>query len=410
MQWAKEYLPGLLALCGVAAFGVYLFIRALKKSDDPMRLIVRWVITLILLPGLVISMGAGPFAPIFLAAIAIIIAIVWTPSWATTMLKPLTNAFDGGSEMDNKPLYSIAEAKRKLGRYPEAIAAIQDELSRHPDDFQGQMMIADIQAANLKDMAAATQTVIGILAQAGHSPSNVTYALNRLADWQAATGDFESARQSLEEIGQRFPDTEAAYHASQRLAHLNPALHEAKKQSRRIIVAQAEGGLLARRASAQPATPETEDWDTKVRELVAQLESFPADNEAREQLAVIYARQYHQLGLALDQLEQLITQPGAPAKRVVRWLNLMADLQITEGENLEAARQALQRIIDLNPQGPEAEVARQRMIYLALDLKGQQAGTSVKMVESEKTPSIPKNLPRLDRRMLPDFLQNKPKE
>jgi hypothetical protein len=168
--------------------------------------------------------------------------------------------------------------------------------------------------------------------------------------------------------------------------------------------------MLARRASAPPATPEMEDWENKVRQLVAQLESYPADNEAREQLAVIYARQYHQLGLALDQLEQLIGQPGAPTKRIVRWLNLMADLQITEGENLEAARQALQRIVDLNTQGPEAEVARQRMIYLALDLKGQQAGTSVKMAEAEKKPAVPKNLPRLDRRMLPDFLNDKPKE
>jgi tetratricopeptide (TPR) repeat protein len=403
-----EYLLGLAVTVGVLAFAVWLLVRAFKKSDDPMRLLSRWIITIIVLPGIVLAMSTGFLAPIFCAAIAIVIAIVWTPSWVTILLKPLTNALDGGSETDPKPLYSIAESKRKLGKYFEAIAAIQEELIRFPRDFQGQMLIAEIQAVNMRDLPAAQQTIEAFLVQEGHTAANLTFALNRLADWQAAGGDVAAAHRCLEEICARYPDTEYAYHASQRLAHLNPGLQEEKKQSRRIVVPQREEGLIARRANQEAAAP-VEDWEGKVRELIAQLEAYPADNDAREHLALIYARQYQQLEVALDQFEQMITQPGVPARRVVRWLNLMADLQVTEGENLAAARLALQRIVDLNPEAPDAEKARQRMLYLNLDLKGQQAGTSVKMEPSEKKPEIPKTLPRLAPRLLPDFLKGKPK-
>ena len=407
MARAFDFILGLAALLGLIAFGIWLFIRALKKSDDPLRLTSRWVITLVLLPGVVASMAAGPVAPIFLAAIGIVIGLVWAPSWAVALCSPLTNAIDGGIETDEKPLYSIAEAKRKLGKYQEAIAVIQDELARFPHDFPGHMLLAEIQAVNLHDLPAASQTIEGLIAQPGHPPVNIAFALGRLADWQAAAGEDDAARRSLDAICQAFPDTEHAYHASQRLAHLNPALREERKQARPMVVHHTEGSLGLNR-EFRTAQPPPEDWDAKVQKLVAQLEAYPADNEAREDLALIYARHYQQLDVALDQFEQLMAQPGVPRKRVVHWLNLIADLQITEAENITAARQTLQRIIDLSPEAPEAEKARQRMLFLNLDAKGQRPGTSVAMGSYETKPTPPKSIPRLDPRLLPDFLRDKP--
>ena len=407
MARAFDFILGLAALLGIIAFGVWLFIRALRKSDDPLRLTSRWAITVVLLPGLVIAMTAGPYAPIFLAAIGIVIGIVWAPSWAVTLCSPLTNALDGGIETDEKPLYSIAEAKRKLGKYPEAIAAIQEELERFPRDFPGQMLLAEIQAVNLHDLPAASQTIEALIAQPGHPPINITFALSRLADWHAAAGEDEAARRSLDAICQLFPDTEHAYHASQRLAHLNPARREEQKQTRRMVVKPSEGSLGLSR-EFRNVQPPPEDWDAKVQKLVDQLEAYPADNEAREDLALIYARHYQQLDVALDQFEQLISQPGVPQKRVVHWLNLIVDLQITEAEDITAARQTLQRIIDLNPTAPEAEKARQRMLFLNLDAKGQRPGTSVAMATYEKKSTPPKSIPRLDPRFLPDFIKEKP--
>src|SRR5687768_17816886 len=48
------------------------------------------------------------------------------------------------------------------------------------------------------------------------------YTLNTLADWQLKYGqDIEAARQSLERIVARYPGTEEAQVAAQRIAHLD---------------------------------------------------------------------------------------------------------------------------------------------------------------------------------------------
>ncbi len=91
------------------------------------------------------------------------------------------------------------------------------------------------------------------------------------------------------------------------------------------------------------------DQEKVAAEYVAHLEQHPNDSHAREKLAVLYGTHYHRLDLAVDQLEQLITQPNHVAKQVAHWLNLMADLQVQEGADEDAVRATLQRIIDLFP-------------------------------------------------------------
>ena len=45
-------------------------------------------------------------------------AITWRHSLIEIILRPFTSLYDGGSvEPDLKPLYSIAEARRKQGKY-----------------------------------------------------------------------------------------------------------------------------------------------------------------------------------------------------------------------------------------------------------------------------------------------------
>jgi len=62
--------------------------------------------------------------------------------------------YDGGDvAADAQPLYSIAEAKCKQGKYKEALYEIQSQLARFPHDMTGQMMMAEIQAAHLADLA-----------------------------------------------------------------------------------------------------------------------------------------------------------------------------------------------------------------------------------------------------------------
>jgi hypothetical protein len=63
----------------------------------------------------------------------------------------------------------------------------------------------------------------------------------------------------------------------------------------------------------------------------------------------------------------------------VRWLNLLADLQVRSGVDYDTVRATLQRIVDLNPNLAAAENARKRIELLKLEMKGKQASASVKL-------------------------------
>ena len=98
--------------------------------------------------------------------------------------------------------------------------------------------------------------------------------------------------------------------------------------------------------------------------------------------------------LAADQVEQLLSQPNVPAKHVVHWLNLLADLQIKHAGNVAEARQALQRIVDLFPQSAAAENARNRVAHLQLELRARKESQVVKLGSYEQNIGL-KGWPRL---------------
>jgi hypothetical protein len=125
--------------------------------------------------------------------------------------------------------------------------------------------------------------------------------------------------------------------------------------------------------------PAGSDFTKDAGALVKHLQEHPFDGEAREKLAVIYADHYQRMDLAADQFEQLITCPNQPQKRVVGWINRLADLQVRHGENYETVRATLQRVLDLYPGGAAAEVAANRITLLKLELKGKEKVADVKM-------------------------------
>ena len=109
------------------------------------------------------------------------------------------------------------------------------------------------------------------------------------------------------------------------------------------------------------------------------MEEHPLDTEAREKLALIYADHYGRLDLASDQLEQMISQPNQPARLVVHWLNLLADLQIRSGSDYETVKATVQRIIDRDPELAAAGIARNRLALLKLEMKARKKSEDVKM-------------------------------
>jgi hypothetical protein len=175
------------------------------------------------------------------------------------------------------------------------------------------------------------------------------------------------------------PDTEFALAASQRIGHLtDPDALLGVHSDRRYVVKEGVRnlGLLQETKQFQPKEIEP---GKQAAEYVQHLEQHPLDTEVRERLAMIYVNHYHRLDLASDQLEQMIQLENQPQKQVVRWLNLLADLQVREGTDYESVKRTLQRIVDLNPNLAAAETARKRIALLKLELKGKSENASVKM-------------------------------
>jgi tetratricopeptide (TPR) repeat protein len=301
------------------------------------------------------------------ALCALLLAVIWGSALGGLPARMLGSLYDGGSqEVRRQPLYSIAEARCKRGLYHEAVAEIHRQLAEFPGDLTGTLMLAEIQAAHLRDLAGAVSTLEALVEDPAQPPGHVAVALNRLADLYLRHGrDPDSARAALERIGQRFPGSEPAHLAAQRLAHLTSSEMLAEQQApHRVRLDQYEQHLGLLEGPPGVHSP-IEDPAAQAAAYVQHLGQYPADNESRERLAVLYARHYGRLDLAADQLEQLMAQPRASARDVVRWLNLLADLQERLGHDRAAARRTLERVGQRFPNSAAAAAARWRLARMA---------------------------------------------
>jgi len=377
-----------LALLGTGA--VWQMIRSLKRSDDPPKLLFKYVLTFVVVGLFCYAVlfrtwwhtQAGAFiVPVICVVVGIAMSIVWAPNLGALLAKPITSLFDGGdTEPDPQPLYSMAQAKRKAGKFREALYEIQRQLERFPNDATGQMMLAEILAENMNDLAGAQNTVERFLRQPGHPAPQVAYALNTLADWQLKYGqDIEAARRSLERILALFPDTQEALLASQRIAHLGStdSLLAAREPAKVQLKPGAQNiGLMKDSSVLRPAE---DDPAAKAAAYVKHLGEYPNDSEIREKLALIYAEHYQRLDLATGELNQLIKQPNQPAKQVARWLHLLCDLQVKHAGDEALARETLQRIIDKFPNLAAAEQARLRLDHLRLEIHGRKENEAIQL-------------------------------
>ena len=385
---------------GLVAFLVFLagwfVVRTIQRAEDPTRMLVKWLVTLPVLLLLIFAAPAiGPLGPFLIVACAVVFSLVWTPHIGAWVAKPLTSMFDDGDrQIEAKPFYSAALAHRKRGRYAEAIAGIRRELARFPNDFDGQMLLAEIQAEHMNDMPGAELTIQRLVAQPGHAPRSRAYALNSLADWHLKYDqDRVAAGRDLEQIITLLPDSEMSAAASQRLAHLAETEQLLSPHDRRKIVVTPgveDIGLLS--GAQQPKAPEM-DQGKQAEDYVRHLETHPLDTEAREKLAVIYADHFQRLDLATEQLEQLIAAPNQPARHVAHWLNVLADLQLKHGAKYETLHATLQRVMDLFPDTAAASLAASRIAHLRLDLKGKEKSQAVKLGSYEDDVGLKRGSP-----------------
>ena len=384
-------------LAGAAGlYGVFSY-YALKHTDERRKMVFcliytavvvvaeTWLVHHLLAAGLTFIRSFA--IPLSIAIAGVMLSTVWTPQLSEWLISPLTNMFDGGREqLEPKPLYSAAQARRKRGQPAEAIAEVRRQLAQFPDDFEGLMLLAGILAEDMKDVPGAEIALNNFCHRENAPPRQVFAAFIQLADWQLKLlADVDGARATLQKIIDRFPGTELALQAQQRVAHLTATAQMFLAQHDRQAIYVPAGvhnvGLLDSTEFLKAKDPEPGHLAAA---YVKQLELHPHDTEAREKLAMLYATHFQRLDLATMELEQLIREPNQPARQVAEWLNQLASYQVNLGATVATVCGTLQRIVDDFPNTPAAERAQRRLGRINSEIKGRAAGTSVKLGDYEQ--------------------------
>jgi hypothetical protein len=386
---------GLVVAIGLVGWGFFMMI---KKSYDPGAMLLKCAFTVPFVAFCIwLGLKMGPYGPFLIVFMGVVLSFMWTPHIAEFISSPFTNIFDGGNvPVENKPYYSIATAKRKRGFYLESIVEIRKQLAKFPDDFEGAMLLAGIQAENLNDLQSADNTLNQFCARPKAPDRQVAAAWTTMADWHMKIGvDVDSARASLQKIVERFPETELALRAEQRMAHLGGVEKILMAQHDRQRVVLPEGvqniGLLD---STEFLKPKEIEPGKLAAAHVKHLEAHPHDSEVREKLALIYARDFQRLDLATMELAQLINESRHSPKQIAGWLNLLANFQIELGADVTTVRGTLEQIVERFTDLPLADFTRRRLARINSEFKGREKTPGVQLGVYEQNIGLKYGSPR----------------
>ncbi len=358
-------------IAGVGAISWFIWWRWQRSEADLGSFAARGVATGVIVFGMLrhvvpLALSGMAFVGVpLLAGCLIILAILWRHEIAGIFADPIGDIFDGGQEeIEAKPFYSAAEAKRMAGNIGGAIADVRAELEKFPEDYDGRMRLAALLAEHSEDLPGALAVIEDALQLKELSPGQISYALNTAADWQLKFArDADAARLALERITTLAPGSEAALHAQQRLTNLATPEMLAREDNRQPIkIPEFDRKLGLRRR--KPVAPEKLDINAEERRLRDRLAKNANDWTAREEIARLYAEQFEFYERALQELEILISTPGQPQREVVRWLHQKADWQVKYFNDVAAGRATLKRIQDLYPNSAVAHRAAVAMMHL----------------------------------------------
>ena len=215
------WLIGFVSIC-------WLFWQRLKRADDGILFKIIFSLAVVIAEILLVRLTAGDFGGAFVAGgslgvCALILSIIWTPQ-ASSFLVNFLNSDGGNLPLEHKPYYSNAMACRKRNRPLEAVAAIREHLAKYPNDFEGVMLLAAIQAEDLRDLPSAEKT-LNHFCEGGHATRDqIAVALTQLADWHLKFyRNTSPAKAALQRIVDKYPGTDLARAAQERIAHLEGA-------------------------------------------------------------------------------------------------------------------------------------------------------------------------------------------
>ena len=388
MQTTFERLYGAFLVYGVLlAVIIYIIRRQIKNPDnEPLKVIVKWVVTLavvaFMIHATVRANDRGALLIVFIFLLlpgSILLGLWWTPAISDWIASPITNALTGDSrESYNKPEYGIANARRKRGQYVEAIEAVDEQLVKHPGNFDGLMLKATIQAENLGDLPAATATIQETLSDPEQLNYRLPVALNKMAEWQLTiAGDPDAARRTLQQIQTALPNSRAAQLAAQRLASLDSSeesesdVVDFNESYQKLVEESAEKDDFTSPLELPKAIElnRQQVGEEALQTCLRRVEMHPDSISNREELAALYLDHTKQPAMALRQYEHLLALPGTTIHQKTAWLNKLADIQVKSGESYETIRATLERVVALDPRAAPAARAQQRISYLHIELR-----------------------------------------
>jgi hypothetical protein len=270
------------------------------------------------------------------------------------------------------PMYARAVAKMKFGKYSEAEWHIIQELEKCEDDFEGWMMLADLYANQFNDMAEAEQTILEICDQPRTTPSQVSIALHRLADWYLKLSqDPDAARRALQTVCDRMPGTHLARMARLRLNQLPQTIQDLREQQTASpIPLPALGDQLD-----EPAPLEMEMDRHKAAEMAnvcaKKLELDPNNVQAREKFARILTERLYKPDLGIEQLTLLLNMPDQSEAKRAEWLGTIGAWHIRYKQDPDTGRNVLERVVREFPNSPQALAARRRIRLIDTELRGK---------------------------------------
>jgi hypothetical protein len=308
-----------------------------------------------------------------------VVWLVWVGGWHTVgfaaLLIGLPIAGYGKTivcRVKQRPMYSRAIARMKFGKYSEAELEIIRQLENAETDFDGWLMLAGLYATQFKDIAEAEQIILEICDQPKVTPSQISVAMHKLADWQlAVANDPDAADRALQLIKTRLPASHLARMAELRRAQLPRTTRELQEQRQpRHIPLPA---LNESSDATAKDTPDPEQAGALVNQLTEQLTRNPNNATDRENLARLLAEPLGKADVAIEQIALLVQMPGQPEARRAEWLGLIAAWQLRLQQDESAARATLERILQEFPETPQAFAAQRRLSLLKAEAAARKA-------------------------------------
>jgi hypothetical protein len=247
-----------------------------------------------------------------------------------------------------------------MGKYTDAEQEIIRQLEHAETDFDGWLLLAELHATRFGEILEAEKIILDLCLQPETSPSQVSVALQKLADWQLNLAkDHEAAARTLQLICDRLPGTHLAHMAELRRSQLLENRHPAEK--RPIPVPVLPSIMPALQVAAATESSHQTAALAQINQLSERLTQNPNNISDREQLARLLAEPLGKPDLAIEQIELLLDLTAQPDVKRVEWLTLIAGWQIQLLQDEVAAQVTLTRIVKEFPGSPQAFTAQRRL-------------------------------------------------